>query len=429
MKGYEKYKKVGLPWIDEIPEHWEVECLKRIAFYSTGNSIKDEEKKEFNIAIDAHKFITTADIDLEYKKIIHKSGIYIPKDNNKFKLAEKDTILVCIEGGSGGKKIARVDCQARYGNKLCNIKGVKISNGFLYYVICSEIFRKYYNLNINGDRNGVSLEKIGGFLLPIPSVVEQNQVAKFLDWKISEIDNLIELERKKATKLEELSDKIIEEYIFNGIIKERNCQSIDTSYIKRIPKSWKLRKIKELFKIQKRIVGELGYDVLSITQKGVKIKDISKNEGQMAGDYSNYQLVEIGDFAMNHMDLLTGYIDISKYRGVTSPDYRVFTAISKDVFSKYYLYMFQLFYKKRVFYKYGRGAANQGRWRLPAREFLNLYIPVPLYNEQESIVQAIEKQTDRINQLKLEVEHEVVRLKELKQRLISDVVTGKIDVR
>ena len=65
-------------------------------------------------------------------------------------------------------------------------------------------------------------------------------------------------------------------------------------------------------------------------------------------NYSCYQIVNPTDFAMNHMDLLTGYIDISKYYGVTSPDYRVFTNISEEADGKYYLYIFQLCYKRKI---------------------------------------------------------------------------------
>lgn len=82
------------------------------------------------------------------------------------------------------------------------------------------------------------------------------------------------------------------------------------------------------------------YTVLSITQRGIIPKDFSNNEGQFANSYANYQLVHKGDFAMNHMDLLTGWVDISKYEGVTSPDYRVFVLNDKNgMCPKYYLYM------------------------------------------------------------------------------------------
>ena len=85
---------------------------------------------------------------------------------------------------------------------------------------------------------------------------------------------------------------------------------------------------------------------MSITQDGIKVKDITTNNGQMANSYDKYQIVEIGDFAMNHMDLLTGWIDISPYLGVTSPDYRVFRSKINQICNKYYLYIFQNHYKK-----------------------------------------------------------------------------------
>ena len=149
----------------------------------------------------------------------------------------------------------------------------------------------------------------------------------------------------------------------------------------------------------------------------------------MSSDYSKYQIVEIGDFAMNHMDLLTGYIDISNFNGVTSPDYRVFQKISHNVYNKYFLYMFQLFYKLRIFYKYGKGAANEGRWRLPAIEFLNLEVPVPDINEQKEIVQIIENKQNKVKIKMEEVNQKILELTSLKQSLISEVATGQIDVR
>ena len=90
-----------------------------------------------------------------------------------------------------------------------------------------------------------------------------------------------------------------------------------------IPSSWGLLKLKRIFAIKKDIAGEEGHTVLSVTQKGIRPKVMSE-KGQFAQDYSKYQLVNRGEFVMNHMDLLTGWVDISDYDGVTSPDYRVF---------------------------------------------------------------------------------------------------------
>src|SRR5258708_1791346 len=108
-----------------------------------------------------------------------------------------------------------------------------------------------------------------------------------------------------------------------------------------IPEHWSAVRIKTMFEIRKRIAGALGHDVLSVTQQGLKIRDIDSNDGQLSMDYAKYQLVEPGDFVMNHMDLLTGYVDVSKFHGVTSPDYRVFAARKKELTLRFFLYLFQ----------------------------------------------------------------------------------------
>lgn len=204
-------------------------------------------------------------------------------------------------------------------------------------------------------------------------------------------------------------------------------KNIDAGWLREIPSQWKLVKFKYLFDIRKRIVGELGHDVLSITQKGIKIKDIDSGEGQVASDYTKYQLVKVGDFAMNHMDLLTGFVDISKFEGVTSPDYRVFTLKEKACLDKFCLYLLQMGYIDKIFYPLGQGAAHVGRWRLPADEFLNFKAPIPSYEEQVKIVKFLDKELSHIDTLIEEKQNFISLLEEKRQALISHVVTKGLD--
>lgn len=187
--------------------------------------------------------------------------------------------------------------------------------------------------------------------------------------------------------------------------------------------------LKYVFHIQKDIAGEEGHTVLSITQRGIIPKDFSNNEGQFANSYANYQLVHKGDFAMNHMDLLTGWVDISKYEGVTSPDYRVFVLNDKNgMCPKYYLYMMQMCYSARIFYGLGQGVSGMGRWRLQADKFLNFYIPIPPYDEQKKIADYI---TDKVNHIEVEIDKRnklIKKYQEYKKSLIYEVVTGKKEV-
>lgn len=201
---------------------------------------------------------------------------------------------------------------------------------------------------------------------------------------------------------------------------EYKCSGVD--WIGDIPSHWGIRRFKHLFQIKKEIVGELGYEVLSITQKGIKVKDIHSGEGQLSSDYSKYQKVNIGDFAMNHMDLLTGFVDISKYKGVTSPDYRVFRMTEKEGYDRYFLYLLQLCYSHKIFFPYGQGAAQVGRWRLPADAFKEFYAPIPTKEEQIAIVEFLDHEMSRIDSLINQCHKLISLLAEKRKSLIHDAV-------
>ena len=199
------------------------------------------------------------------------------------------------------------------------------------------------------------------------------------------------------------------------------------SWLGDIPSGWDVRPLKHIFAIQKRIAGQQGYAVLSITQSGIKPKDMS-SQGQFAEDYSNYQLVYPGDFAMNHMDLLTGWVDISKYEGVTSPDYRVFTnKNTADYLSDYYKYILQYCYSNKVFYGLGQGVAGFGRWRLPAEMFLNFKLPVPTKTEQSVIIRFLNDKVSHIDSIIAEARASIEEYKAWKASIIYEAVTKGLD--
>jgi type I restriction enzyme S subunit len=195
-----------------------------------------------------------------------------------------------------------------------------------------------------------------------------------------------------------------------------------------VPEHWGVKKFKYLFQIKKRIAGKLGYDVLSITQKGIKVKDIESGEGQLSSDYSKYQYVRVGDYAMNHMDLLTGFVDLSKYNGVTSPDYRVFSLVHSASNAQYYLYLLQMGYLNKLFYPFGQGASHLGRWRLPTEAFNEFLAPCPPQQEQEEIAKFIQGSLNKFDTLTKKARQAIALLKERRTALISAAVTGKIKV-
>jgi len=199
-------------------------------------------------------------------------------------------------------------------------------------------------------------------------------------------------------------------------------------WIGSIPEHWCASRLRNIFFIQKRIAGKLGFDVLSITNKGVKIKDVDSGDGQLSSDYSKYQLVMKGEFAMNHMDLVTGYVDISEFDGVTSPDYRVFSSAHPELDNpRFMLRLLQNAYHQKLFFPFGQGSAHLGRWRLPTEEFKDFFFPRPSRFEQTQIARFLDHETARIDALIEEQQRLIELLKEKRQAVISHAVTKGLD--
>ena len=117
-----------------------------------------------------------------------------------------------------------------------------------------------------------------------------------------------------------------------------------------LPSHWKTKRLRNIFEVRKRIAGKLGFDVLAVTKKGLKVKDVTSGAGQLAADYSTYQIVEKGDFAMNHMDLISGFVGLSSQLGVTSPDYRAFSIRDQGDCKDYYLKVLEMCYLEKIFF-------------------------------------------------------------------------------
>ena len=214
-----------------------------------------------------------------------------------------------------------------------------------------------------------------------------------------------------------------------SFVRYAKYKNSGVEWLGEVPEHWEIRRARFLFEIRKRIVGALGYDVLSVTQSGIRIKDIDSNDGQLSMDYSKYQIVEPGDFAMNHMDLLTGYVDISSLKGVTSPDYRVFSVRTAAVTNaRYLLYILQMGYQQKIFFAYGQGSSQLGRWRLPTEQFNDLRLPLPARREQDAIAAFLDRETAKIDALIAEQEKLIALLKEKRQALISHAVTKGLDL-
>lgn len=403
-----KMRDSKVEWLGEVPENWEIKRLKFLASISTGD--KDTINKDEN---GLFPFYVRS-------KNVEKINTYS---------YDGEAILTAGDGNIG-EIFHYINGKFDYHQRVYCISKINNIEGKLLYYYMSECFKKdilKYNAKTTVD--SLRLPWLLNFPVVIPPMDEQNKIIELLDKKVSQIDNIIFKTKETIEYYKKYKQSLITEAVTKGIKQHIAMKNSGVDWIGLIPEHTKLIKIKYLFEIKKDIAGKEGYEILSVTQKGIKIKDISKNEGQIAQDYSKYQLVNKDDFIMNHMDLLTGWVDCSKYEGVTSPDYRVFRFINSEKHSKeYYTYLMQICYTNKIFYGLGQGVSNLGRWRLQADKFLNFVVPVPTLKEQKEIVEYLDKKCIEIDRIIHKKEKLIIELENYKKSLIYECVTGKKEI-
>lgn len=413
-------KDSGFEWIGEIPVNWEVDKLK---FH-----LKRNEPRNPGDTVVLSLYRELGVIPKDSRDDNHN---VTSEDTSKYKYVQPgDFVINKMKAWQGSVAVSEYE-------------GIVSPAYFIYKFTDDAFYRRYFHYLLRSCYKDEFMRLSGGIRvgqwdLPsvaldntaviIPPMKEQKSIAAFLDAKCSEIDAFTVDIQTQIDTLEQYKRSIITEAVTKGMNPDVEMKDSGNQYWGRIPTNWHLSDIKYLFEIVKRIAGKEGYDILSVTQKGIKIKDISNNEGQVAESYANYQFVYPGDFVMNHMDLLTGWVDCSKLFGVTSPDYRVFRLRDKNNSLNYYKYIMQTCYMNRIFYSLGQGVSNLGRWRLQTSSFNNFMVPVPPVEVQESIANYLDKKCTEINACIDDKQRQLEVLEEYKKSLIYEYVTGKKEV-
>ena len=192
MKKYQSYKYSGLEWLGDIPEGWRILKMKYVADLYTGNSLNDAQKELYSKPAQelSLPYIATKDISLEQSTVNYDTGICIPSSERRFKVAKANSTLLCVEGGSAGRKIAFIERDIYFVNKLCCFDS-KINARYLYYFLQSIPFKTVFKQSLQGLIGGVSITTLSNLLVPVPPIEEQNSITEYLEKTIPSINSLI----------------------------------------------------------------------------------------------------------------------------------------------------------------------------------------------------------------------------------------------
>ena len=244
----EKLEKALIPVEEQaykIPDNWVWTRLGEIYNLFTGNSIPENEKstKYINLA-DGYKYIATKDIAYN-GKINYENGVIIPYNEKKFRIAKTNSSLLCIEGGSAGRKAGIIDRDVCFVNKLCCFESnSNLESKIIYYYIKSENFLSLFRENMNGLIGGVSLNNLKKIKFPLSPLNEQKRIAEKLDFLFEKTKRAKEIIEEIKVDIENRKISILDR-AFKGVLTSKWRNENKVSDVKELLKSINDEKIKK----------------------------------------------------------------------------------------------------------------------------------------------------------------------------------------
>lgn len=266
----------------EIPDNWCWAQLGDFCELYTGNSISESVKKaKYMNDIDGYPYIATKDVQVG-NSVDYSNGVIIPYDE-EFRHAYSGSVLMCIEGGSAGRKIALIDRDVCFGNKLCMFDSTIAYNRFIYYYLQSPFFKNEFKNGITGIIGGVSMKKLKKMWIPLPPFDEQKRIVA----KIEELMPFIEQYAEVSTKLNTLNitfpdmmkKSILQEAVQGKLVPQNSNDEPASELLKRITEVKKRLmeegKIKKAKQSKVSSVEDCTFDIPE-SWKWVEVSDISK---------------------------------------------------------------------------------------------------------------------------------------------------------
>lgn len=436
MKRYEKYKPTGIQWLPEIPEHWKIENFGKHFSFGKGLPITKADLTKEGIAVISYGQVHSKlnlGVTLSDSLIRYVSNRWL--DTNPQNLLRKCDFVFADTSediaGAGNCAFNDYSKPLFAGYHIVIARPTMVENSrYWAYLFQSNCWKSQVQSLVNGVKvysiNKSILKKTA---ILIPSIAEQEKIVAYLDKRISLIENCKCQRERSLQTLNELKQAEIASVVTRGLNPDVPMVYMDTPLKTKHPSHWKRVRNMTFLIEQTEKVGKQAddYQLLSLTTNGIIVRDVESGKGKFPKDFESYKVVEPGElvFCLFDIDETPRTIGLSQNHGMITGAYDVFK-VKEDIVNPSFVYAFYLVIDNikalKPYYSGLRKVVKHNR-------FMQIGFALPPIEEQNAIVEYIESKTSKIDTMIEALKAEIDRLTEYKQRLISDVVTGQIDVR
>lgn len=415
MKRYKAYKDCGVKWIGEIPEHW---TSRKIKFLFKECSEKGYPNEPVLCATQKYGVIP--------QSMYENRVVVVSKGLEGLKLVKEGDFVISLRSFQGG--IEHAHYQGIISAAYTVLRPYnEVNPNYIKYLFKSHTFIELLKTCVTGIREGqnINYDLLRKSSIMLPPLSEQQAIVDYLKDKTLKIEQYASARERERELLDSLKQSEIANVVTKGLNPNVKMKDSGIPWIGEIPEHWTLRRVKFIFteSKDKSVSGE--EMPLSLGKEtGIIPSSEKKNKTMESASFVGCKIVNKGDIVFNRFK--ARLFAISDYNGVVSSDYAVYKC-NNSADPRYIVTLFGTQMYRNAFDRKASGVGD-GFSRLYTNDLFSFYAIFPPLEEQQAIIAYIDEKLQKIDQYMSALQREIDYLKEFKQRLISDAVTGQLCV-
>lgn len=418
-------KDSGIEWIGQIPKEWEVCPIRRIM----------RNRSERNQP-DAEVLSLYRDWGILPKNSRNDNHNVTSEDTTNYKVVHKgDFVINKMKAWQGSMAVSDYDGIISPAYYVCNFIGKNIYKRYIHHLLRNESYKTEYMRLSSGLRVGQWDLNIENFLripMVLPSLLEQQKIADYLDKVCGEVDEMVALQEKMIEELKAYKQSIITEAVTKGLNPNAPMKDSGIDWIGEIPEHWDKNKVCRMFKLigsgttpsssdNEAFVGNINWIQSGDINGGDLIESKNKISENTLLKYSALTLYNAPFIIVAMYGASVGNISISRIDGCVNQACCVLGDSTIDL--NYAFYTIKAAQKYLIYKAVGGGQPNISQFTLK-----QLWLPEPPVDEQRSIASYLDTKCSEIDALIAIKQAKIEELKDYKKSVIYEYVTGKKEV-